>query len=523
MEFNISDLLDGLTEVSVDIQPKAGASAERIKELTMKKIHSERKQGRRTLSAISKILIAAAVLASLAVPVMAATGFQFTDWLDGVFVKGEDYDTDLLIGSESKNWEHAGWVFNLSAEEADATGLMVCCEEFGNEAHSGTLTTDDAYWLEVWDGEGYEAMPAPEKEISAGKTYTIKAGSSNGWAVDWSDTYGTLEPGSYRLGKKFVYTDDSGKQEIMTNYVKFRIFTEDMAPYIEACRASVEEVRNRDSYHLTVSQDGDTIYTGEAYDQLIMNYWKSGEDFLIERQYQKGDGTLVAHNGYLMRGGQGYKLNWNGDNALSGVSGWEVIDWLEESDRDMWDFQLEIFDGNVGEVYVEENTTYLLNGSVDSDGNEDYRLQSFTMDANGKLTFAQKLWLENKDDRDSDEYCKVEVHDTSAAEIAKVIAAQTVDKAPSFSWQEEQAKYPAGAEGVKTEGFVNTAPQGTVTLENVVSIARKECTMEWQNTAVAYYDESAEIWKVELGFSQDDSCQIVYLNNQGITQLVVTE
>ena len=34
MEFNISDLLDDLQEVPVDIQPKPGASARRIKELT---------------------------------------------------------------------------------------------------------------------------------------------------------------------------------------------------------------------------------------------------------------------------------------------------------------------------------------------------------------------------------------------------------------------------------------------------------------------------------------------------------
>ena len=518
MEFNIFDLLDDLTEVSVDIQPKAGASAERIKELTMKKIHSERKQGRRTLSAISKILIAAAVLASLAVPVMAATGFQFTDWLEGMLVKGENFDSDVQIGSASKNWEHAGWVFNLSTGEVESTGLMVYCEEWGGEDHAGALTTDEFYWLEKWNGEAYEKLPDPENQVPAGETYEIKAGSSNGWSVDWSDTYGALGSGSYRLGKNFVYTDDTGKQETVTYCVKFRIFTEEMGPYIEACRASVEEVRNRDSYHLTVAQNGN-----EEYDQLIVNYWKSGEDFLIERQYMRDDGTLVSHYGYLMRSGRGYKLFWNGDNALSGVSSWEAIDWLEESNRDMWDFQLEIFDANVGEIYVEENTTYLLNGSVDSEGNEDYRLQSFTMDADGKLTFAQKLWLENKDDRDSDEYCKVEVYDTSAAEIAKVIAAQVVDKAVSFSWKEDQAKYPAGAEGVKTEGFVNTAAQGTVTLGNVVSIARKECTMEWQNTAVVYYDESAEIWRVELGFSQDDCCQIVYLNNQGITQLVVTE
>ena len=89
----------------------------------MKKIHSETKPRHHTLSACTKILIAAAILASLSIPVMAATGFQFTDWLDGMFSKGKDYDTDIMIGSQSKNWEHAGWVFNLQAEDATAEGV----------------------------------------------------------------------------------------------------------------------------------------------------------------------------------------------------------------------------------------------------------------------------------------------------------------------------------------------------------------------------------------------------------------
>lgn len=95
MEFNISDLLDDLREVPVDIHPQTGASATRIKELTMKKIHSETKMRHRTLSAFSKIFIAAAVLASLVIPVMAATGFHFSDWLEGMFSQSKDYDTDL--------------------------------------------------------------------------------------------------------------------------------------------------------------------------------------------------------------------------------------------------------------------------------------------------------------------------------------------------------------------------------------------------------------------------------------------
>ena len=39
MELNISDLMDGYADESVSIRPCAQSSAERIKELTMKKVH----------------------------------------------------------------------------------------------------------------------------------------------------------------------------------------------------------------------------------------------------------------------------------------------------------------------------------------------------------------------------------------------------------------------------------------------------------------------------------------------------
>lgn len=527
MEFNISDLLDDLKEVNVDIHPKTGASAKRIKELTMKKIHSENKGRHRTLSAFSKILIAAAVLASLAIPVMAATGFHFSDWLEGMFTNGDSYDTDLSDGSASKNWQVSGYVVELKAEEPSAQGLTLVCEEWGNGEKTGMLTANDSFWLEQWDGSAYFPM-TPAAEIPDGETSTIVPNQTVSWQIGWADDYGKLESGSYRIGKTFTYTDTSGKQQPVDFYAKFRVFTEEMAPYIEACGAAVKEVRNRDCYHITQTTTGDdlSIYTGEEYDYYTSTVWKNGNNFLRERRYVQEDGTVIAHDGELFRDGKGYKLTWKEDSVLSGVASWEEIDWLDETNRDLWFGQMEISAAHVGEVCTEGNTTILLLGYTDGNGQEDYRKQSFTVDSSGKLLTAQKLWLSDKEGTEEDARYGItlEIHDTAATDIAKVIDAQAVDKPISFNWQEEQAAHPADAEGVKTEGFVNTTAQGNVTLENVVSLAKKECTLEWQNTAVVFYDETADMWKVELGFSQDSNvCQTVYLNSQGITQLVVTK
>lgn len=530
MEFNISDLLDGLEDVELDMTPDTGASARRIKELTMKKIHSEKKQYRRGLSTISKIMIAAAVIAALAIPVAAATSLHFTDWLDGLFTGDGGYDADLSLGSGSKNWELSGYIMEVKAENATNQGLTLTAREWGNREKTGTLTTDDSFWLEQWDGQEYIAMKSP-KEPAVGQVKTISPDSTTTWQVTWADSYGALPSGSYRIGKAFTHTDGSGKTQDVDIYAKFRVFAEDMAPYVTKCKDALEELRTRDSYHVT-----NTIYMGEegceidagVYQYYTDTVWKNGNDFLEELRYVAKDGTLIQHNGYLLRNGTGYRLTWKGEDVLSGVAFWETVDYLDDTNRDLWTFGMEVFDASVGEVYADGNTISLLEGhsvALDEENKEmTWNKKTYTMDEQGNLISAYYVGIPSPEEMDEEKVeSALEVHDTSAAEIAKVIAAQNVDKPSSFSWAEEQAKYPAGSENVKTEGFANTAAQ-TVSMGNVVSIAQKECTLEWQNTAVVFYDEGAKVWKVELGFSQDHTvCQTVYLSSEGITLLVVSK
>lgn len=524
MEFNISNLLDDLDEVNLDIQPNTRASAKRIKELTMKKIHSENKPKHRSLSTLSKVVIAAATIAALAIPVAAATGFHFTDWLEGQFAGTGEYDTDLSLGSVSKNWEVSGYVLDMKAENATAEGLILTCEEWGNGEKTGTLTADDSFWLEQWDGSDYTAM-TPKSAPAAGQKKNIAPKQTATWQVSWADSYGALASGSYRLGKTFTYTDTDGKTQNVDIYAKFRVFAEDMAPYVESCKAALEELRTRDSYHLTQTftppEEGAWQYDYEYYTNTV---WKSGKDFLIESRYVQEDGTAFV-KGELLRDGKGYTLTWSGDDVLSGVASWEAVDYLDEMNRDLWKGPVTIYDAHVGEVYAEGNTITLLEGhKFEWEDETDWLKKTYTTDQAGKLISTQYADIPSPEEMDKEEVTDtIEVHDTSAAEIAEVIAAQNVDKPVSFSWAEEQTKYPAGSEGVKTEGFINVTAQ-SVNMDNVVSLAQKECTLEWQNTAVVFYDETAQVWKVELGFSQDSSvCQSVYLSSEGTTLRVVTK
>ena len=55
-----------------------------------------------------------------------------------------------------------------------------------------------------------------------------------------------------------------------------------------------------------------------------------------------------------------------------------------------------------------------------------------------------------------------------------------------------------------------------------IARAKNECTLEYQNKAAVAYDKDAKMWRVELGFSQDDTAkQTVYMTTDGVTQLMV--
>lgn len=535
MEYRISELLDDMREVDIDIQPNTLASASRIKELTMKKIHKEenQKKSRRGLSTLSKIVLVAAVLATLALPVMAATGFQFSDWLDGLFQeKGAssskqigEFDGNPVLGGSSKNWDVSGWVFEMAAKDVSAEGLTVVCEHHTNQAQpqTGTVKVDESFWIEKWNGEGYDKLPEPKTAVPAGKSSPVAADSKAEWKVNWSGSYGTLEPGSYRLGKNLLYTSEDGKQETVESFVKFRVFNQDMAPIIAECKDMLEALRTKDSYHLTQTY---YAYEENEYDHYTSEIWKNGENYLEEVRYVKADGSLWGRRGYLYRDGKGYELNWAGDTVLSGLASWESVGYLDSANRDMWMMMLEVNDNTVGKVAGDENTTTLVTGYDLSGGQKWFNEISFTQNEKGELTAAQAG--EVPDIEYTSDQVKVrtavEVHDTDKAEIAKVIAAQAVGRPVVFSWEEEQAKYTAGTKGVKTEDFVNTASRSIEDADAAIAAAQKECTMEFQNTAVVSYDEGAKMWKVELGFSADDAVgQTVYLTGDGITKLVVTK
>ncbi len=98
-----------------------------------------------------------------------------------------------------------------------------------------------------------------------------------------------------------------------------------------------------------------------------------------------------------------------------------------------------------------------------------------------------------------------------------------------FSYAEDCEIYVDGEPGVKASGFVNTADVD-IDLNNVVELAKNECTVKW-DTVNVYLDTAACIWKVVffIGAVERDGyieCvaggdQSVYLDYSGKTVLIV--
>ena len=76
-------------------------------------------------------------------------------------------------------------------------------------------TTDGSYWLEKKSGKSWESLGG---EVSSGQETIRLSARSTMYQVDWSDAYGNLDSGVYRMGMHFYNGDES-----IIQYAEFAI------------------------------------------------------------------------------------------------------------------------------------------------------------------------------------------------------------------------------------------------------------------------------------------------------------
>ena len=128
-------------------------------------------------------------LPSQYVPEDSLTAQQRSPW--GIFFRVDD---DLLRGWGGEVW----FATNI-------TGVS-------------KITTDCRYWIEKWETDRWVRLGNQNKEGSWGEETIPVMGRTTIVNVDWSDAYGTLDAGIYRMGKRFYQGEKS-----IVQYAEFSI------------------------------------------------------------------------------------------------------------------------------------------------------------------------------------------------------------------------------------------------------------------------------------------------------------
>lgn len=438
------------------------------------------------------------------------------------------YDQDFELGAGQMRWKflNASWQFALGAENVSPTSVTLIHTE-SSDGHK-SLVAEDSFWLEELVNGKWRYVDDTMTEVNSEKIdVTVSGRQTDRYQLDWSDSYGELKPGYYRVGRYYTVTLSSGETETNVCYAKFRIMDSSFEALLQKCKNAFDALLNGDSYH---------IYTTDWMTQFDYTYymttevWKNGADYLSDTRYvsRANPNTLESRRGCMMRNGSRYDLEWSQNDVTSAVSGWKSNTYLDETNFKLWSFSLEWYDSRVEDVVQNGNDisiieTYDFNNLYEA---TEIRL---TFDESGKVIAMTRAYLPTRNCAQEDKIIDVEmvVRDTTAAEIAKTIDDQDLSKPMPFSYADDVAEYP----NAQKSGFKNTSAQSISTIEDAIHIASAECTLkthepdgEAYNIIEVLYDSSAKIWKVIFMWSQNtDEPQYIYLNEQGITQMIVTK
>ena len=113
-----------------------------------------------------------------------------------------DYDREVSLGMISKQWEFLdrAWHVRIGSEDVKPTGLRQTFEETG-EGHA-SFAAEEGFWLETFDGSVWRLLKEP-LVLSPAESRTISVAweQKDTFDIDWSDSYGPLPEGFYRLGR----------------------------------------------------------------------------------------------------------------------------------------------------------------------------------------------------------------------------------------------------------------------------------------------------------------------------------
>ena len=413
-----------------------------------------------------------------------------------------------------------------------------------SDGYDMVVHTDNSYWLEKRTDTGWEKLETITEPQWTNASYTLGHGMYTMVFTDWSELYGPLSSGTYRLGKTFE--SKSGSGGTCVGYAEFEIFasesnTADQNAAVERCYTALEELKSRESVHwLSVS--------GRSMQD---EYWANGDDYLCISQFNGPDtpkeewteyekqlfprvDTSVRYQGVVYG-----TARENPDVPSSEVLGVELktlspnrAGWDRSSIAE--DLNMLFFErsnktitfpegiGVVSDKMVRFRQTW---GVVGLEFDEASALLTYQFDDAGNLCY-----MEYKTGSGEEEYvASIRIYEDTAEEIDAKIKPYTENLVVrDFSWAEAKAKYTAEAFDIREDGFVNNGGSAVTGPVEAARLALKEYPDLGEYLSVdVTRDEEAGMWKVTVEsyveYQSTYAYRDIYLSDDGATQLLVYE
>lgn len=462
-------------------------------------------------------LLIAAIIA-LMLSLMGCAAVTYLVWAESPFTS-----LPLLIGEQIAYDD-----IQIQVIGASPTGLAMMCtidnpafaSENPDESENAIDIINGPFYLERKTDNGWEELPKIIEDATWEKQ-TFRTGGSLDLRYSWGNVYGYLDPGTYRITTTVV----EGQPEMQVEFEISAPKNLDNAEAIQKCNDAVQSLVNQEAYHIYLTQESkygpqpEGIHVGDdgfACDE----FWKSGEDYL---NLHSRDGGQV-NDGFMKKGGIKYRLDNEVEyDSTTPVAGWSVWPSLDDNRLAWWAMYYHpdrvTFPEGIGVVSDEEITFQL----IPQEGETATETVSFFFDEAGKLEKYQSIRVDTiaVDPKVSEvdvtgTYTTILlIMDTDPAVISQRIEEQDINFYREFTWAEDQQ-----SRTPQTVTFKNTTNNPVTNAPEAIAQAMKECTVDYTKIVV-YRDEAAGMWKVEFQILYGhQGYQYIYMNNDGITQMV---
>ena len=438
-----------------------------------------------------------------------------------------------------------GVSFRVAADRLSSTGSDISFYQM--EFGKGNLFTTDEYWIEKYTDGTWEQVPTVTTPNWEGKGYGVAKMNSTYEYLDWSLLYGQLEPGLYRMGKRFENRGQEGNGVTrLPAYAEFTILetvngdTPEAKAAVERCYTKLEELKQRKVLHWK------TVSAKDSEDEV----WADGEDFLHithffgpdvpEEQLTENERRLTPRTDTMVRyEGVGYvTLREDPDIpaskdlglAISTLSptrgGWSWYGSIGE-DLNMSFYERKnqpiSFPEGIG-VISDEKVCFAAVWDM-GDGTQEMDIYTYCFDENGNLVYMEFKPIDDGPER----VFSMEIFADTQTEIQEKIqsAVQDVVTEP-FSWTQDQAKYTSGDFNIRQDSFVNTQVIPVTGPVQAARLAKQEYpNLPNEYSIRVFRDDTMGMWKVtiktEVAVQSEYEYRDVYLSDSGVTQLLVYE